>query len=163
MEQVLGDFFLELEATCNNFGGLALFPYLIGLITNLVEKNEYTKIRGVLDISISKNVAEINETELDLIGAEAVNASYFKPGRVLTPVDLIQKEQVVQECDRIAAKLQKFQETRNDLMNLNGDIEQKHNIRKSLIAKYTFCSTGLILLGFGVKAMIKIIAGRILE
>jgi|SRR5579871_1235026 len=163
MEQALGDFFLELGVVCDNFGWAALFPYLAGLIVNLVEKTTFKKAQEQLGISISANVVQISETELDLMGAEAVNASYFKPGRVLTPADLVQKEEVVRECNRIAAKLQEFQETRNELMNLNSDLEQKHGIRKGLIAKYTFCSIGITLLGFGLKAMIKIITGKILE
>lgn len=126
MEQVTGDFFLQLEVFTNNYGSFALIPYITGVLLNIVEKRLFSRKLHSLNERLIGNEYASSLLEDDLYSAESVYASYLRPGRHLTAIEEGEKQMAVSNCDEIAAQLRDFRARKYELLNEEVDTRADH-------------------------------------
>jgi|SRR6185437_1806413 len=117
MEQVLGDFFLQLELFTDNYGGFALIPYITGVLLNIVEKQLFKRKLHSLNERLVGNEYASSLLEDDLYSAESIYTSYLRPGRHLNVIEEEEKQMAVANCNEIATQLRDFRARKYELLN----------------------------------------------
>jgi len=155
MEQLLGDFFIELPNMQTDIVHVSIIFYLIGALANIF----YNVFLRVEVIEQSDLLRLINEEIF--IQRQKV---YEQDGVLLRDLDLMKlapdakakmKAELLAQCNELSQKLEEFQEKRYNLLQKHLEIERKHIWYKRMIG------LGIPIVGVvvgGVVGLVKVLA-----